>query len=137
MRARWIFGAPRYNHGAVHRVLIVDDHVDAADTLSAIVEHEGAEVRVAYTAATALAAYTAFSPTFVFLDIGMPDMDGYELARQIRELHPTRAPVLVALTGWAPEHDTVRAYEARFTKHLMKPAKAEAIREILSARVTP
>ncbi|MEO9192642.1 MAG: response regulator [Polyangia bacterium] len=117
----------------MNRVLIVDDDVHAADAVALLLENEAAEVRVAYGGASALAACTAFGPTLVFVDIGMPDMNGYELARQIHALRLTRAPILVALTAWAPEHDTVRAYEARFTKHLMKPATLASILEVLPA----
>ena len=115
----------------MNRVLLVDDSVEAATPLALLMEHAGATVRVAHDAASALEVYKEFKPALVFLDIGLPDMDGYELARQIRTLGYPRPPTLVALSGWAPERDTVRAYEAGFAHHLMKPVMAATLRALL------
>ncbi|HEV8549055.1 MAG TPA: response regulator, partial [Polyangiaceae bacterium] len=114
------------------RVLVVDDNVDAAETLALLLEALGAETRVAHDGASALAEYPRFEPELVLLDIGMPGMDGHEVARRLRAADPARKAVLVALTGWGQAEDRRLAREAGFDEHLVKPAGLEALKAILA-----
>ncbi len=115
------------------RILVVDDERDVADSLVALLESFGATVRVAYGGADGLAALDDFQPEAIFLDIGMPGMDGYETARRIRALPEGRAATLVALTGWGPEQIRDRAREAGFDAQLTKPASPSALRQLLAS----
>lgn len=118
------------------RLLVVDDNQDAADTLAMLLELQGHEVRIAYSGAAALDLATDFMPDVVFLDIGMPDMDGYEVARRMR-LQPSMTRVVVAaLTGWGQTEDRHRSRAAGFNHHLVKPPEPSAIEAIL-ADITP
>ena len=113
------------------RILVVDDNRDAADSLGLLLEVLGAEVRVARDGPEALEAYSAYEPAVVLLDIGMPGMDGYEVARRIRAQSPGPRPTIVALTGWGQEEDRREAREAGFDHHLVKPAEIGALKELL------
>ncbi|MES2398455.1 MAG: PAS domain-containing protein [Pseudomonadota bacterium] len=114
------------------RVLVVDDNIDAGDTLAVILDMLGAEVRVARNGIEALQTFAAYKPSVVLLDIGMPGMNGYEVARAIRSRFTAHPTVLVALTGWGQEDDRRRASEAGFDHHLLKPAEIEALQKLLS-----
>jgi len=114
------------------RVLVVDDNRDAAETLSMVLEHLGVETRLAANGPEALAAFDGFRADAVLLDIGMPGMDGYEVARQLRARYPDRRPMLVAITGWGQEDDRRRARAAGFDHHLVKPADLVALQELLA-----
>jgi CheY-like chemotaxis protein len=113
------------------RVLVVDDNRDAADSLGLLLKVLGAEVRVARDGAEALEAYSAYDPAVVLLDIGMPGMDGYEVARRIRARSPGPRPTIVALTGWGQEDDRRVSREAGFDHHMVKPAEIGALKELL------
>jgi len=113
------------------RVLVVDDNHDAADSLAMLLRLLGAEVRIVYGGLEALAALDEFRPSVVLLDIGMPDMDGHEVARRIRR-RPEHAGVrLIAMTGWGQESDRRRSTEAGFDFHLIKPADMGALESLL------
>ena len=101
-------------------MLVADDNKDAADSLQRLLAHAGYEVAVAYEGGAALQLGRSFAPRVAVLDIGMPSMNGYELARELRELYGDDI-VLVALTGWGQENDRRRAMEAGFDRHLTKP----------------
>jgi len=116
---------------APHRVLVVDDNRDAGDSLGMLLKVLGAEVRVARDGAEALEAYSAYDPAVVLLDIGMPGMDGYEVARRIRARSPGPRPTIVALTGWGQEDDRRVSREAGFDHHMVKPAEIGALKELL------
>jgi CheY-like chemotaxis protein len=105
------------------RVLIVDDNEDAANSLAMILKLSGHETASVYTAADALERVTAFKPDVVLLDIGLPGMDGYEVAQKIRELPGLRDIRLVAVTGYGRSDDRVRARDAGFDDHLTKPVE--------------
>jgi len=113
------------------RILVVDDNRDAAASLGMILEVLGAEVRVAHDGAEALDAFHASDPAVVLLDIGMPGMDGYEVARTLRACYPGRRPALVALTGWGQEEDRRRVRAAGFEHHLVKPAEIDILQALL------
>jgi CheY-like chemotaxis protein len=115
------------------RILVADDNVDAADTLSILLRMEGHEVRVAYDGEQALRIGEAFRPALAFLDIGMPRMDGYQTALALRALPGMHDIRLVALTGWGAEEDRARTHAAGFDHHLLKPAFPEQIQAILAA----
>jgi CheY-like chemotaxis protein len=102
-------------------VLVVDDNSDAAETLADILRELGHTTSVAHDGPTALAAATAFRPHIALLDIGLPVMDGYELARRLRE-HPDLGKThLFAITGYGQESDRERSRAAGFQEHLVKP----------------
>jgi CheY-like chemotaxis protein len=101
------------------RLLIVDDNKDSAVSLARLLRLRGHEVQVAHDGISALAIVASYQPEMVFLDIGMPGMDGYEVARRIREQPGLENVVLAALTGWGQEEDRRRTAEAGFNHHLV------------------
>jgi PAS domain S-box-containing protein len=114
------------------RVLVVDDIADVADVLKMLLDLEGFETRVAYSGAAALESAREFSPDVVICDIGLPEMDGHEIARRLRR-DPDIAPAtLIALTGWGAEGEVRRTRESGFDFHLVKPVDANALLELLS-----
>jgi two-component system, chemotaxis family, sensor kinase Cph1 len=124
--------------GAVRRrVLVVDDNVDAAQSLAMFLEILGHEVRVAHDGPSALALASGFTPELALLDIGLPGMDGHELARRMHADPALRNTMLVALTGWGTEEDKQRSREAGFDEHLIKPVDAGRLRGLLASLVTP
>jgi signal transduction histidine kinase len=114
------------------RALVVDDNQDAATSLGMVLSMLGADVTTAYDGPAAIAAFASTDPSVVLLDIGMPGMDGYEVARTLRLRFPERRPAIVALTGWGQEDDRRRAREAGIDHHLVKPAEIEVLRELLA-----
>ena len=114
------------------RVLVVDDNVDAAESLAALLEIEGHVTRVAHEGDQAVALAREFRPEIVFLDIGMPGKDGYEVARELRRDPQTRDTLLVALTGWGAQDDRARSRSAGFDHHLTKPASLNAVVDLLA-----
>jgi PAS domain S-box-containing protein len=114
------------------RVLVVDDNQDAAKTMAMLVEALGGRAATANDALTALAMIGEFQPDVVFLDIGMPGIDGYEACRRIRLEPAARRPVIVALTGWGHPQDKQRALEAGFDAHLTKPVAPSAVEDLLA-----
>jgi signal transduction histidine kinase/ActR/RegA family two-component response regulator len=124
--------AARGARGAPHkRILVADDNVDAADSLAAMLGMSGYEVRVAHDGAEAFKHAEAFRPALALLDIGMPGMSGYEVARRIRAEEWGRAIILVAVTGWGQDEDKRRAAEAGFNHHLTKPVDGARLEEVL------
>ncbi|MGZ5181918.1 MAG: hybrid sensor histidine kinase/response regulator [Ramlibacter sp.] len=115
------------------RILVVDDNHDAAETLSMLLEDLGAEVRVARDGLQALELYPQFAPSAVLLDIGMPGMDGYAVARTLRARYPDHRTPLIALTGWGQEQDRTRAREAGFDHHIVKPAELRALQALIAS----
>ena len=113
--------------GGGMRLLVVEDNRDAADLLAEMMEMMGFRVSVAYTGESALAAVQVDMPDAVLMDIGLPDMNGYEVCRRLRQLPASRQPVAIALTGWGNENDRDRATEAGFNGHLTKPAEPDRI----------
>ena len=114
------------------RVLVVDDNLDAANALKMLVEEAGHLVRMAYTGPTALAAALDYRPDVMLLDIGLPELDGLEVAKRIRQEPLLRDIVLVAVTGYRQAADRQRVLEAGFDHYLVKPADFEKVRQILA-----
>jgi CheY-like chemotaxis protein len=114
-------------------ILIVDDNSDAADTLAMLLELDGHQVSTVYGAVEALEAATRLKPDMVFLDIGLPVMDGYEVARRLRSRSETAGLHLVAVTGYGQKEDRHRALESGFDDHLVKPVTPESLKSLLSA----
>lgn len=115
--------APVQARNGCNQVLIVDDNQDAVEMLAEAVRMEGYEVRVAHDGPTALALLERFTPTVVILDIGLPVMDGYEVARQIRARPEHQTTKIVALTGYGQTSDRERSEQAGFDLHLVKPVE--------------
>jgi CheY-like chemotaxis protein len=113
------------------RVLIVDDNVDIAKVLGALVEHCGHIPRIVHDAKSSLEASREFQPHVALLDIGLPDMNGYELAGLLRAQRGLENMLIVALTGYAQEEDRQRAKEAGFDIHLVKPVTIDALQQVL------
>lgn len=119
------------------RVLVVDDNVDAAESLCTLLRLAGHEVAMAADAATALRLAAERRPEAVFLDLGLPDTDGCEVARRLRAMPPTAHALLIALTGWGAEEDRARSSAAGFDHHLTKPAEPELVERLLAGFVPP
>jgi signal transduction histidine kinase len=114
-------------------VLVVDDNVDAAETLHMFLELSGCAARVAHSAAEALGMLQEFRPQVALFDIGLPDMNGYELARRVRKLPGGADVLLIAATGWGQEADKQLAFDAGFDHHLTKPIDFDKLRALLAA----
>jgi len=119
--------------GAGLKILVVDDSRDAADTCAMLLELSGHHVQTAYTGQRALELAETFRPHVLLLDIGLPDLDGYQLAKNIRASSWGRGTVLVAVTGWGQEQDRRRAFDAGFDHHLTKPIAAETVESLLQS----
>jgi CheY-like chemotaxis protein len=115
------------------RILVVDDNVDAAETMSDFLQAAGHTVSVFHDPASALGALPGLEPEFALLDIGLPVMDGYELAQRVRGLCGDRCR-LVALTGYGQDSDKVRSTAAGFSSHLVKPVDPAELLELLGGR---
>jgi PAS domain S-box-containing protein len=115
------------------RILVVDDNRDAADSLALLLKALGSEVRVAYDGPSALDAFRSWGPAVVLLDLGMPGMDGYSVARKLREDPAGRQVPIVAISGWGQEDDRRRAREAGFDHHMVKPPDLGALRSLLGS----
>lgn len=115
------------------RVLVVDDNVDAANTLVELLALQGHSAQAAHRGAVALELAERWRPDVVLLDIGMPEMDGYEVARRLRGQPWAGATVLVALTGWGQESDRMRTRDGGFDHHLIKPVDPEEIERLIGA----
>lgn len=114
------------------RILVVDDHRDAAETLAMLLEAGGHDVHVAFDGPEAVAAAGELRPDMVLLDLGLPKLGGYEVARRIREAEGQTRTLLVALTGWGQEEDRRRTAEAGFDHHMVKPPDVRALLNLLA-----
>jgi CheY-like chemotaxis protein len=121
-------GAP-----ARRKVLVVDDNADAAESLAALLSISGHDTRMAHDGPEALQQAERFHPDIVFLDIGMPTLDGLETAKLIRRQPWGKHMVLVALTGWGQSEDRRRSKDAGFNHHLVKPADPAVVEKLLAS----
>jgi two-component system, OmpR family, response regulator len=114
------------------RILLVDDSVDAAEAMSMLLEALGHEVRTEYDGPRALASLDAFTPDVVVLDIGLPGMDGFEVAREMRKHDATRDALMLAMTGYGSDADRRDALAAGFDHHLTKPVSIDALEALIA-----
>jgi signal transduction histidine kinase len=114
-----------------HRILVADDNVDFATSFALILGMLGNDVRIAHDGAEALEVASTFGPQFCFLDIGLPKLNGYDLAQRLRASPITRDSTLIAVTGWGQEKDRQRAHESGFDHHMVKPVDPGQIEELL------
>jgi CheY-like chemotaxis protein len=119
------------------RVLVADDNRDSADSCAMLLRMSGHEVRTAYSGREALSVGAEFAPQLVLLDIGMPEMNGYEVASQIRAAGWGTGVRLVAVTGWSQEEDKRQARIAGFDHHVAKPLDPDALRELTERAADP
>jgi CheY-like chemotaxis protein len=117
---------------AQQKVLVVDDNADAADSLAILLRMAGCQVEVAYDGSETLELASSFKPDVVLLDIGLPGMDGYEVARKLREMPEMKEIVLVAVTGYGRDDDRIRTRDAGFQFHLTKPINHQSLRSLLA-----
>ncbi len=115
------------------RVLLVDDNTDSSEPLSLLLQAKGHETRISVEGEEAIAMADEFLPDCVLLDLGLPGIDGYEVARRLRGRPYGAKLTLVALTGWAGKEIRVRAAEAGFDYHLVKPVNLEELERIVTA----
>jgi PAS domain S-box-containing protein len=118
--------------GAPVRIAVVDDNRDSAVSLAVLLRLSGHETAIAYDGDAALATIREFDPDVVFLDIGLPRMNGYEVCRQVRRISRARPVIVIALTGWGQEEDRRRSFDAGFDAHLVKPVDPETLIRTLS-----
>jgi two-component system, chemotaxis family, CheB/CheR fusion protein len=114
------------------RILVVDDSSVQAKSLSMLLELMGHEVRLAHDGPSALQISTEFRPDIALIDVGLPGMSGFEVARRIREQPELRHMVLIAQTGWGREEDREQSREAGFDHHLAKPIDHQLLEKILA-----
>lgn len=114
------------------KILVVDDNVDAADSLTMTLQHAGHVVQVVYTGAAALDAFREGAHDVVVLDLGLPDIPGVDVARELRATERGREVVLIALTGWGRDEDRARTDDAGFDEHLTKPVDASVLMQVIS-----
>jgi CheY-like chemotaxis protein len=117
--------------GAALRILIVDDNQDAADACAMLLRLSGHEVQVAYAGLPSLRLAESFRPQVYLVDIGLPDLSGFEIAERVRAKPWGRRATLIAVTGWGQEEVKRRALAAGFDHHLTKPVAAEAVESLL------
>jgi len=121
-------GARRIGNGTAHRrILLADDNRDAAESLAIILRLEGHDVELAHDGSSALRSFAALKPDVALLDIGMPQANGYEVARQIRATPEGASVLLIAITGWAQDSDKAESRAAGFDHHLTKPIEPETL----------
>jgi CheY-like chemotaxis protein len=116
-----------------HRVLVVDDNVDAADSLAQLLRLEGHSTETAFSSRVALERFDSFKPNVVLLDIGLPEMDGYEVAHRLRQRIGMDPVLVVALTGYGQREDRDRAIAAGFDEHLVKPVGFDELQRVLGS----
>jgi CheY-like chemotaxis protein len=124
-------GAPSRGPGS--RILVVDDSVDSAETLAELLKIWGHDVRIAHDGPGAIAAARDYRPEVILLDIGLPGMDGFAVAAQLRK-EGTAGRMLVALTGYSEQKDRDRAQQAGFDHHLVKPINPDTLQKLLGGK---
>jgi CheY-like chemotaxis protein len=125
------------HRGSPHRILVVDDNRDGADSLAMMLGVMGHDARTAYDGQQALEAAAAFRPDVLLLDIGLPKLNGYEVARRVRGQPWGTEVVLIAQTGWGQEEARCRSKEAGFNFHLVKPVDPAALQKLLAGLLLP
>src|SRR5262249_22206760 len=128
---------PEPARGGTLRLLVVEDELAVAEMLVMLLEMWGHTVQAVHDGPAALAAAPTLRPQVVLCDIGLPGMDGYQLARQLRQQEGLNKAVLVAMTGYGQEHDRRRAQEAGFDHHMTKPVDPAVLEKLLASLVDP
>ena len=118
------------------RILIADDERDQVATLAALLQDEGHQVREVYRGTEVLRMIQEFDPDVALVDIGMPGMTGYDVAREVRQAYGKERPILVAITGWKKSSDKIAAKLAGFDHHLPKPFETRELLEVLEPLVS-
>jgi CheY-like chemotaxis protein len=116
---------------ACYRMLVVDDNMDAAESLQFLLSLLGAEVKVAHDGIAAIEVAEQYRPHVVVLDIGLPKLDGYHAAKSIRQLEWGKDMVLVAVSGWCRDEDRANSQASGFDGHLAKPVRVEELRNLI------
>jgi len=114
------------------RVLIVDDNRDSVETMATLIRLSGHEIEMAHDGETALEKAKSFKPEIILLDVGLPDMHGYEVAERLRAIPENKSLVIVALTGYGNEEDRRRARDAGFDYHFVKPVDFTALESLIN-----
>jgi CheY-like chemotaxis protein len=122
---------------AARRILVVDDNLDAAESLSQLLQINGHETRLAHDGVAAVEQAALFQPHVVLLDIGLPRLNGYDAARQIRQGVAGRSMLLVALTGWGQQEDRMKSRQAGFDEHFLKPVDLDVLLKLLDGLPLP
>jgi CheY-like chemotaxis protein len=122
---------------AARRILVVDDNIDAADALGALLGIWGHEVEIAHNGISALTVARRFDPELIFLDIGLPEMNGYEVARRLRQEAGLARTKFIALSGYGTERDRRRSKEAGFELHLIKPVDPRSLPAVIASVFAP
>jgi CheY-like chemotaxis protein len=125
--------APRLARQGGKRILVVDDNADAAESIAVLMGIEGHEVKTVTDAMQALTCLDVFAPQVAIIDIGLPGMNGYELAAGIRANRKLPKPLLIALTGYGQAEDFDRSRDAGFDHHFVKPANLKAIQAVIDS----
>jgi len=120
--------------GGRHRVLVVDDNQDGAESMTFLLRAMGQDATMALDGEQALELAVSFQPDVVLMDIGLPRLNGYDAGRRIREMPGGDRVVLVALTGWGQDDDRRQSREAGFDHHWVKPVDLQVLRELLGVR---
>jgi len=115
------------------QVLVVDDYADSAESMAALLEMDGHEVRIAHDGVTAIEMARQYQPGIVFLDIGLPGINGFEVARTLRAAPETQHCVLIAVSGYGQPEDQRRSRDTGFNHHLVKPIDPLALRQVLNS----
>jgi CheY-like chemotaxis protein len=123
-------GTTRQDAARPQRILIVEDHVDSAEGVATLLRLDGHEVKAVYDGPSALSCATEFAPETVLLDIGLPGMDGYEVARRLRATLGAEV-LIIALTGYGQDEDRRKSEEAKIDHHVLKPLRSEALADLL------
>jgi len=116
------------------RILIVDDNEDSTRSMAILQKRRGHETRTAFNGPDAVTAAAEFSPNVVLLDIGLPGMDGFEVARRLREMPALAGALLVAMSGYGSDEDRAKAKAAGFDEYMVKPVDLDRVRELLRSR---
>jgi CheY-like chemotaxis protein len=115
------------------RILVVDDNRDAADSLALLLQMQGLETHTAHDGLEAVAAAAGFRPDVALLDIGLPGLNGFEVARRVRQQLADKRLLVIAMSGWGQEREPMRSKEAGFDHHLVKPADPKALFRLLAS----
>ena len=132
MRRALYFRGAESQFFSVKRILVIDDERDFGFLMKSFFSPKNYDVHIAYTLADGMKLLEEQNPDFIFLDIGLPGLNGYDLARNLRQLPSTQRSILVAITGWGQAGDKRRAREAGFDHHVVKPVEPTEIHAILT-----